>query len=168
MAAFQQLLLALTTTAGSGGSAVVSLQDGVSLFSQAQSYNGQGATVSVGFTVGNNARFVSDTTASGDFTLQSDPVDYLWLTGGVTSNYSVRATVISGSPLDIPSEPTGVWLPLSSSRRWALFSAVGSSGLEAKSTTVQIEIALTSDLIPLDSTTVSLSTVARSDEGPQP
>jgi hypothetical protein len=58
----------------------------------------------------------------------SSGAGYAWLLIGAAADYEVRATLLSGS---VSIGATGVWLPLSSTRRWTLTrSNVGSSVAE--------------------------------------
>ena len=77
-------------------------------------------------------------------------VSGVWKQGPESSNYEVRATVISGSP----SGTTGSWLSLSSSRTWSVSDSTGSGPITASLT---IEIRDASTLTVYTTSTLSLS-----------
>lgn len=72
-----------------------------------------------------------------------------WLAFGVTSNYEIKATVLSG---DAPTGTLGSWLALSSNRAWTLSqSAVGDT-----TCTLLIEIRNALSLAVVDTATVTI------------
>lgn len=76
-----------------------------------------------------------------------------WLSGGTPSNYSVFATQLNGAPMT--GSGFGSWLSLANSRSWRLSAAGGDVSAQ-----VQIQIALTSNLIPIASATISFNSLA--------
>lgn len=55
-----------------------------------------------------------------------------WLNSGTTSNFWVKATLVSGGPLDAGSSATGSWLALTTSRDWVITDFIGGTSADVK------------------------------------
>lgn len=55
-----------------------------------------------------------------------------WLNSGTTSDFWVRATLVSGGPLDGASSATGSWLALTTTRSWFIADSVGGTSANVK------------------------------------
>ena len=84
-----------------------------------------------------------------------------WLNSGTTSNFWVRATLVSGGPLDGSSSATGSWLALTTTRDWLITDFVG--GTEAE---VKLELSTDASGTPITNTVTYTLSAEYLDGGP--